>query len=411
VLHETVLTDLDDAFEPIGFGANRNELLYYDTVDGRTALLAMDLENGRRTRVVYSHPTLDVGGGRTLGKENRLVSVTYVDDRPHMHFIDQRIDKMNAALAPSFPGSAISVFDEDWSQRYYLVFVSGATNPGSYYRFDSQTRVLARIARTYPALADRELAPMREIRYPAPDGVQIPAYLTLPRGAKEKAAAVILPHGGPSSRDYWEYDFLPQYLAANGYAVLQTNYRGSDGYGVAWRGAGGFRDWRRAVDDIAAGVDYLVSQGIADGKRICTIGWSYGGYAALMSAIEKPKLFRCVASIAGVTDPRALSDHQGNFVEGHSVRQLIGSSTDEVRIAGSPIERVGELAVPVLVAHAEQDLDVPFSQAVAFTKALRRARKNVEFAQYRSAEHDIRPERYRVDLLTRLGGFLEKNLD
>jgi dipeptidyl aminopeptidase/acylaminoacyl peptidase len=360
---------------------------------------------------VYAHPTLDVAGGRTLGKNNRLVGVTYVDDRPHMHFFDRRIEKIGAELGASFPGSAVSVFDEDWAQRYYLVFVSGATNPGTYYRFDSQTRVLARIARTYPALADRELAPMREIRYRAADGVEVPAYLTLPRAGADKAPAIVLPHGGPASPDYWTYDFLTQYLAANGFAVLQSNYRGSDGYGAAWRGDGGFRDWRRAVDDIAAGVDYLVAEGIADPKRICIVGWSYGGYAALMSAIEKPKLFRCVASIAGVSDPRALSEHQGNFVDGRTARELIGSSTDEVRLAGSPMQRVGELSVPVLLAHAERDLAVPFSQSAEFAKALRRARKSVEFARYEAAEHDIRPERYRIDLLTRLGAFLAKSLD
>src|SRR5262249_34252688 len=152
----------------------------------------------------------------------------YVDDRVHMHFFDSRVEKIQQALAKQFPGKSVDVVDEDWDQRYYLVQVSGDTDSGAYYRFDSSSLVMQRLSNAYPTLGDRELAPMRAISYPAADGTQIPAYLTLPKSQTEgPLPAVVLPHGGPSSRDIWNYDFLVQYLAANGYAVLQSNYRGS----------------------------------------------------------------------------------------------------------------------------------------------------------------------------------------
>ncbi len=280
--------------------------------------------------------------------------------------------------------------------------MTSATDPGTYYRYDVTANEVERIGATYPSLANRELAPMTPVRYAADDGVEIPAYLTLPPGHSGRVPAVILPHGGPSSRDYWSYDYLAQYLAAHGYAVLQSNYRGSGGYGAAWEGDGGFRDWGRAIADIAAGTQYLIDEGIADPTKICTVGWSYGGYAALMTAIEQPGQYRCIVSIAGVTDLRAL---------GRTWRAsaFIGTE-DEPGGLGSPIERVDEIQVPVLLLHGRRDSNAPFEQSASMARSLERAKKIVEFTAYDSAEHNMLPERYRIDLLARIGDFLDEYL-
>jgi dipeptidyl aminopeptidase/acylaminoacyl peptidase len=239
----------------------RSELLFFDRHDGRRALFMVDLANDRERRLVFAHPSLDVAGVSALGKHERLVGAGYVEDRPHLHFFDPRIEEIHGLLLRQFPGQMISVADESWDQRFYLVFASTDREPGSHYRLDADGRQLLRIARAYPALAARELAPMQAIRYRAEDGVEIPIYLTLPPGSRpEGLSAVILPHGGPSARDYWSYDFLVQFLAANGYAVLQSNYRGSAGYGADWEGEGGFRQWRRAVADITAGARHLIRE-------------------------------------------------------------------------------------------------------------------------------------------------------
>jgi dipeptidyl aminopeptidase/acylaminoacyl peptidase len=410
LLHTTKVGD-KDGFSPIGFGESRNELLYFDRQDGRTALFGLDLEHDNKSRLIYSNPSYDVAGVQSLGKHRRLVAVAYADDRTHLHFFDARIGQIRQAIAEHFKGEGVSVIDEDWSQRYYLIFVSSDTDPGSYYRLDYQTLSLKPITHAFPSLNNRELAPMRPVTYMSGDGASIPAYLTLP--AKHDAGplpAVILPHGGPSARDYWAYDFLVQYLVANGYVVLQSNYRGSSGYGAEWLGEGGFHDWRRAIADVNAGAEYLVREHIADPRRICTVGWSYGGYAALMSAIEQPKTYRCVVSIAGVTDPAALARNAGNFVGGAQVGEFVGATDPEVRKAGSPDVRAAEIAAPVLLIHAEHDLNVPFKQSSEFAKTLKKAHKDVTFIEYQYAQHDIRPERYRIDLLARVGAFLEKNI-
>jgi dipeptidyl aminopeptidase/acylaminoacyl peptidase len=412
LLQQSELKDLDAVFAPIGFAEDGNELLAYDVVDGRRVVASLSLDRDTPRRIVYMHPTFDVSGTLTLGKDRRLVGAMYIDDRPHVVFFDRRVRELHEVVSAAFPGKAVEVVDEDWNRQRYVVLVSGDTDPGTYYYFDWAARGLTKIAEAYPALAEQTLAPMREIRYPGRDGVPIPAYLTTPPGgAGGPKPAVILPHGGPTARDYWEFDYLVQFLAASGYVVLQANYRGSDGYGAEWRGEGGFRDWRRAVDDITAGVDYLVREGIADERRLCTLGWSFGGYAALMSAIEQPAMFRCIASIAGVADPRALSATVSRYVGGTTVREFIGSSDPEIGEAGSPVERAGEIEVPVLLVHATLDTNVPLEQSLRLAKALRRANKSVELVEYALADHDIRPARYRTDLLARLGAFLDANLD
>jgi dipeptidyl aminopeptidase/acylaminoacyl peptidase len=335
----------------------------------------------------------------------------YVDDRPRFVFFDERVRELHDLVSATFPGQAVDVIDESWNRERYLVLVSGDTDPGTYYYFDWDTHELTKIAEIYPSLAGFTLAPMREVRYLARDGVEIPAFLTIPPGTADgPRPAVILPHGGPTARDYWEFDYLVQFLAASGYVVLQANYRGSDGYGLEWRGEGGFRDWRRMVGDITAGAEYLVHEGIADERRLCGVGWSFGGYAALMSAIEAPKMFRCIASIAGVADPKALSSTVSRYVGGTTVREFIGSSDPEVGKAGSPVERAQEIEAPVLLVHSTRDTNVPLEQSTRLAKAMHRADKDVALVEYEFADHDILPVRYRTDLLARLGAFLEANL-
>ena len=408
MLHRAEFTELDDSFSPLGFAESRNELLFFDRQDGRTALFAYDLANNRQRRLVYANPTFDVAGVQALGKHRRLVAATYVDDVPQQVFFDVRIESIHRALTAVFPGKNVNIIDESEDQRFYLVFVTSPTDAGTYYRFDAMTNRVAKITAAYPQLANRELAPMKPVRYKADDGVEIPAYLTVPVNRSGPVPAVVLPHGGPSARDYWDYDFLSQFLAASGYAVLQANYRGSDGYGKEWAGAGGFRGWRRAMADIAAGTEYLIAEGIADPEKICMVGWSYGGYAALMSVIEDPERYRCVVSIAGVTDPKQLGLNSLRFVGGRAAQEFIGDE-DDVLKKGSPIKRVDEIKVPVLLVHGVEDANVPLVQSVTFAKALERAGRDVQLIEYDSAQHSIVPERYRTDLLARLGEFLDEH--
>jgi dipeptidyl aminopeptidase/acylaminoacyl peptidase len=313
-------------------------------------------------------------------------------------------------LITYFEGKHVGVIDESWDRRFYIVHVASDRDPGAFYRFDTQQKQLLRISAQFPPLESRSLAEMKAIRYPARDGPEIPGYLTLPvASGNGPLPAVILPHGGPESRDYWEFDWIVQFLAAKGYAVLQSNYRGSGGYGSDWAGEGGFRAWRTAINDLTDGARYLVDQGIADPARICVVGWSYGGYASLMSGVEEPDRYRCLVSIAGVSDPAKLIEDSRHFVNRKYVAKFV-SRDEEVIKRGSPLKRAAEIRAPVLLFHGDQDLNVSIEHSQKMAKALKRAKKSVQYIEYEGVEHSIRRNGYRVDMLDTIGAFLDAHI-
>jgi len=413
-LHKVKISDLDDEFHPVGFGDDPDQLLVIKPHEGRLALWSMDLKGEKEDEIVFSHPEVDVGGTLILGKYKRTVAIEYSTDRPHLHFFDEIVQKISEKLSAHYPGKTVEVLDESWDRRYYIVYVASDLDPGAFYRFDVEKNHLLKISPLYPLLESRSLSPMKPIRYMARDGTEIPGYLTLPAPVSAvdgggALPAVILPHGGPESRDYWQFDWIVQFLAAKGYAVLQSNYRGSGGYGTDWAGEGGFRAWRTAINDLADGAQYLVEQGIVDPARICVVGWSYGGYAALMSGVEESDRYRCLVSIAGVSDPELLIEDYKYFVARAAIEKFIGRSK-EVTHRGSPLKRASEIRAPVLLFHGDEDVNVPVHHSRKMAKALKRAKKPVDYIEYKDVEHSILRNGYRVDMLDKIGSFLDAHI-
>jgi len=405
-LHEWKRTDVRHAYEPIGFVDDPDQLLVLKPHEGRVALWSIDLKGTKEEQLVFAHPEVDLDGVLQIGKFKRAVAVGYSTDRPHLHFFDRAVREVSDALSEFFAGKVVEVIDESWDRRYYIVKVGSDRDPGSFYRFDVKRNQLLQISAQHPLLESQSLAAMEPVRYPARDGAEIPGYLTLPAGKARALPAVILPHGGPESRDYWDFDWLPQFIAAKGYAVLQSNYRGSAGYGEEWTGQGGFLEWRTAIDDLTDGAQYLVDQGIADADRICVVGWSYGGYAALMSGVEEPDRYRCLVSIAGVADPELLVKDARYFTNRKEVREWVGRDSEALK-RGSPLTRVSEIRAPVLLFHGDRDLNVSVDHSRKIAKALEHADKSVEYVEYEGVEHSIRRNGYRVDMLDRIGKFLD----
>jgi len=408
LLHEEELTDLKQYYHPVAFGESRNELLVSKRHDGKVALWAEDLSGEVPDRLIFAHPEVDISYLRMTGKHQRLVAVGYVTDRLHSHFFDEKLENIHDRLSPIFSDQEITVYDESWDGRYYLVESTSDISPGTLYRFDSEKNQLLRLFNRYPKLKETQLAPMQSLEYPARDGTLIPAYVTTPTTKEEEGPlpTVILPHGGPHSRDVWGYDWLPQFLAARGYRVLQVNYRGSSGFGEGWLGEGGFRDWRTAMDDITDGARHLVETGQADPQRMCIVGWSYGGYAALLSGIEEPDLYRCVVSIAGVSDLEDLIRERKKFTGSRRDHEYIGKD-QEILKAGSPARRAKEMGAPTLLFHGDEDINVRIAQSEKMNRALKKADKEVTFIKYDEVEHSLGRNAVRIDMLDRMGEFLD----
>ena len=409
-LHRSKPDDLDDAYWPVGFGDDPNALFVADSHDGRIAIFLEHLaEEESKRELVYSHPEVDINGFLRLGKFDRPIGVTYSTDRPMVHYFDAGIETIDRRIRQELPGMILTFLDESWDRRFYLLHASSDVSGGRYYRFDRESDALSLVIAQHPWLEAEPLAPMVPVSFPSDDGRQIPGYLTrLGNAGSGPRPAIILPHGGPSARDEWGYDWFVQFFASRGYAVLQANYRGSTGYGAEWEGQGAFRDWKRAMTDIEYGARYLVEQGIADPDRICAVGWSFGGYAALMSAIEYPSRYRCAVSIAGVTDPiRLVNDADG--LARRATQALVGRDPEVIQ-AGSPKRRAEDVQVPILLVHAEKDVNVPFDHSVEMRKALKKKKKKVEFVEYDDDDHQLRKQRNRIDMLQKVGDFLDEHL-
>ncbi len=315
-------------------------------------------------------------------------------------------ERLHRAL-PNLP--LIHFADASEDEQRLLIWAGSDTDPGRYYTYDKATRQLNEIMLARPQLENVALAPVRAVTYRAADGTQIPAYLTLPTGSTGRGLpAIVMPHGGPSARDEWGFDWLAQYFANRGYAVLQPNFRGSAGYGEAWFQRNGFVSWRTAVGDINDAGRWLAAEGIADPAKLAIVGWSYGGYAALQSNVVDPNLFKGVVAIAPVTDLDMARNEWRGFSNAANVRDFFGTGP-HIR-EGSPLQNVSAIRAPVLMFHGDLDRNVGIAQARAMDERLRGAGRRSELVTYRGLDHQIDDGQARSDMLRRTDTFLREVL-
>jgi dipeptidyl aminopeptidase/acylaminoacyl peptidase len=335
---------------------------------------------------------------------------------PQVYWLDPATQARDESVAHAFPGRIVSVYDHSQDGSRVVAEVEDRSHPPVYYLVDFKTHGATLIGEAYPALDNVTLGPVRTLTYPARDGTAIPAYLTLPPGlAPKNLPMVVLPHGGPEARDTPYFDWFAQFLAVHGYAVLQPEFRGSVGFGVAFRRAGRGQWGGLMQDDVTDGVQAMIRQGVADPHRICIVGGSYGGYAALAGAAFTPKLYACVVSINGVSDlPAMLGYEKGqNGTESDAVaywQEDIGSQFDSKVIDHSPVNSAADVEAPVLLLHAINDTVVPIAQSEEMAKALAALGKPVTLIKLDGEDHWLSNAPTRLQVLQDTDRFLRQYL-
>lgn len=399
-----------EGWYPLAIDADVDAVYALKRLNGRDALYQVKLDGSRAATLIGSDAGVDIDGVVRLGPGQRVIGYTYADDRRRTVYFDQELLKLQRGLQKALPAQPQISFQGATSDgQKLLIFASGDTHPGTFYRFDRTTKQLAEVAQVRPQLEGRQLSPMKPITVTASDGAKIPAYLTLPVGSAGKnLPAVVLPHGGPSSRDEWGFDWLPQFLAARGYAVIQPNYRGSAGYGDDWMSENGFKGWRTSISDVTAAAHYLTAQGIADPNKLAIVGWSYGGYAALQSAVVEPGLYKSVVAIAPVTDLGRLKDDSEGFTNAKLVASFVGTGPHLEQ--GSPARNAAAIKVPVLLVHGDRDGNVAISQSERMAAALKSAGKPVEMMRFANLDHQLDDSAARTQMLTRIATFLDQSI-
>lgn len=344
--------------------------------NGRVGLRRFNFATRSVIETVYEHPQWDIDSV-TL-KDGKPYAAFYTADRDEVHWFDPAIQKRDRALRKALGNGEVWIVSRAEDESRMLVYAGQENDPGILYLYDPAAKILREISQFRPELDTRNLASPRPMQYTARDGTLIRGYLTLPKGREAKGLPlIVMPHGGPFGvRDKLEYNDEVQLLANRGYAVLQPNYRGSGGYGDAFFELGTGQIGRKMQDDIDDAMDWAVKEGIADPARVCVVGGSYGGYAALWAALRNPERYRCAASWAGVTDWNKMLRYDRRYLTARVNKawsaRVRGDKTADLD-AVSPYRLAGQLSRPVLLAHGTEDQRVPLSQYNIFEKAARAA--------------------------------------
>lgn len=395
---------------PVTVDAQRDIAFAYGKKDGRQALFTVKLDDSLASELVLAHDEVDIGRLITIGRSRRVIGVDIVTDKRETVFIDPTYKALAQQLSKALPGEPLIRFiDASRDENQLLVFTGTDLDPGSYYIFDRTAKRLNKIFAERLPLETVKLAPVKPISYPASDGTMIPGYLTLPVGSAGKGLpTIIMPHGGPASRDEWGFDWIAQYFAALGYAVLQPNFRGSAGYGDDWYVDNGFKSWRIAVGDVNDAAKWMIAQGTADRSKMAVFGWSYGGYAALQSSVLDPDLFKAIVAVAPVTDLARLKEDSRRFTNFGLVSDYIG--TGEHIVSGSPRRQAKSFKAPVLMFSGDIDATVDISQAKAMDAALKENGKESELITYQGLAHSLVDSTARADMLQRSSDFFKRIL-
>jgi dipeptidyl aminopeptidase/acylaminoacyl peptidase len=356
--------------------------VYMTTNKGETDLVSLvlfDVATGTE-QFVESDPLkrVDLGGARFSDLTDELLLTSYTDERTRRYFKDKALEADYELLKTKLKGKELGFGSSTRDERVWLVSAFADTEPGETYLFDRASKQLTLQYRVRERLPREHLAPMTTIRYKSSDGLEIPAYLTLPKGVPAKNLPLILvPHGGPWARDGWGYNSLPQFLANRGYAVLQPNFRGSTGYGEKFLNAGNNQWGDKMQDDITWGAKHLIAEGIADPKRVGIMGGSYGGYATLAGVAFTPAVYAAAVSIVGPSNLLTLLETIPPYWEAgrKMFHKRMGDPTTpdgkKQLERQSPLNSAMKIKTPLLVAQGANDPRVKKSESDQIVIALR----------------------------------------
>jgi dipeptidyl aminopeptidase/acylaminoacyl peptidase len=400
----------DEGLYPIAIDAVANSAYALENYNGKEALFRVALDGSMKTELAYANPQVDVSGVIRVGRQGRVIGASYSTDVQHSVYFDPEYEKLAANLSKALPKlPLIRIIDASADETKLLLYAASDVDPGRYYVFDKTAKKLAEVARDRPALVGVPLGTVKPVSYPAADGTMIPGYLTLPFGSDGKnIPAIIMPHGGPAARDEWGFDWFAQFFVNRGYAVLQPNYRGSTGYGDEWYQDNGFQSWQTALGDIVDAGKWLVSEGVANPKKLAIVGWSYGGYAALQTQVVNADLFKAVVAVAPVTDLGMLRGEQRGFTNMRIAQEFIGKG-EQIEL-GSPTRHAAKFKAPVLLFHGTNDINVDSKESVEMHERLKKAGKSSELVLYPAIDHQLPDSSVRSDMLLKADSFLRATM-
>ncbi|WP_158544922.1 alpha/beta hydrolase family protein [Dyella monticola] len=413
LLNDESISNVDIA--PVGISRdNRSAYLQVEHTDGPDSIERYDFATGTRTvllRDAVSDPLSII-----YSMDHREpIGAFFGPGRPQARFWDPAsLDaRWRIAINKAFPDSTCGVPSADADGSLVIVSTENDRDPGAFYLLDVAHHKATLLARKYPSIDPKKGLPTEPFAMKARDGLPLYGFVTRPAGARTAAPAVVIVHGGPYDiDDEWGFDPEVQLLAQHGYAVVRVNFRGSAGFGLPFAERG-YRQWGAAMqDDVTDATHWAIDQGIADPKRICIYGASYGGYAALMGVVREPSLYRCAAGLSGVYDLSKMyswGDTHRSDLGVYYLHRVLGSDKAQLD-SRSPAKHGADIKVPVLLAHGVYDVRAPIYHAEEMRGALNSAGNAPEYLRYDNEGHGLGTVDHRVDFYSHLLGFLDANL-
>jgi dipeptidyl aminopeptidase/acylaminoacyl peptidase len=381
----------------------------------KSAIVKFDIANGKELEVIFEHAEVDVSNMSFSRRRKVLTSITYTTWKNERKFLDKIAETRYKNLTAKLPGKEVSIASADKEENLFIVRTYSDRSLGSYYLYDNAKNKLTKLADVSPWLNEKDLTPMKPIKYQSRDGLTINGYLTLPKGKVAKNLPVVInPHGGPWYRDSWGFNPEVQFLANRGFAVLQMNFRGSTGYGRKfWEIS--FKQWgKKMQDDITDGVQWLIKQGIADPKRVAIYGGSYGGYATLAGITFTPDLYACAVDYVGVanlfTFMKTIPPYWKPYLE--MIYEMVGhpEKDKDLLASASPVMSADKIKVPLLIAQGAKDPRVNKDESDQMVAALKKRGVTVEYIVKDNEGHGFYNEENRFEFYEAMERFLTKHL-
>jgi dipeptidyl aminopeptidase/acylaminoacyl peptidase len=413
---KVLVTDFRESVDPAFFTFDNKEL-YATSNLGRdkAAIVRLDPGTGKELEVLFEHPEVDAGGLIASEKRKVLTAATFTRDKTEYRFFDEWRRKLQEKLEKQFPDTEVALVSKNRDEDKFIVRTMSDRSRGAFWFYDDKSGDLRKLADVTPWLVEENLAPMKPVRITARDGLELPAYLTLPPGKEAKdLPAVLLVHGGPWARDAWGFDSEAQFLANRGYAVLQVNFRGSTGYGRAfWEKS--FKQWGKTMqDDLTDSAKWLVDQGIADPERIAIYGGSYGGYAALAGMALTPDVYAAGISYVGPSNLFTLLATVPPYWEPMRKMnyEMIGDpeKDKELLTAASPLFSADKIKSPLLIAQGANDPRVKQAESDQIVEALKKRGVDVPYIVKGNEGHGFGNEENRLYFFRAIERFLAKHL-
>tara|TARA_B100000029_G_C17592898_1_gene963127 strand:+ start:901 stop:2838 length:1938 start_codon:yes stop_codon:yes gene_type:complete len=402
----------EDSVSVLGFGEDPNKIWYEAYKDGRIAIFSADIsKQNLEPELVFSHPERDVETRLRYKKGKKdPIGISFRDENYHMITWDKEEAEFEKNIYELFPDQDVYFGSSSRDENRYIIFVENSSTPGSFYLGDKKLGTLDLVAHSYPALANSVLPPKEAITYKARDGLDIEAFLTLPEGKDKNLPTIIFPHGGPIAADGAKgFDYWTSFFANRGYAVVQMNFRGSTGYGYDFMKAGLGQWGGQMQEDVEDATSWAINKGIADPERICIVGGSYGGYAALMGAATSD-LYKCSVSFAGVSDLLYLLDDSRRYGGEETLRIMLGNKSRQELKDTSPVNLANKIKIPVLLVQGDDDSRVLLKHGQKMRDAMEEAGVNYKYIEQEDSDHFLTLKRNRLQFFQETEKFLKNHI-